>query len=190
MSYILPPGHWYQRTTSYRGSGGAFFLPGSFGMGFGVRLASITDGTSNTMLFSETTSSWCHPIAFSLWTLISNRPGWNSEGQRLFFDAQYPPNPKRLIDATSFFAAWANYSMASSMHPGGVNVAFADGSVHFIKDSISSWPLINFGFSYGPPSSYYTFGATGGALTPAARLGAWQRLATINGGELVSSDQY
>jgi prepilin-type processing-associated H-X9-DG protein len=26
---------------------------------------------------------------------------------------------------------------ATSLHPGGVNVAFADGSVHFIKSSIS-----------------------------------------------------
>jgi prepilin-type processing-associated H-X9-DG protein len=28
---------------------------------------------------------------------------------------------------------------ATSFHPGGLNVAFCDGSVHFIKDSISSW---------------------------------------------------
>ena len=28
---------------------------------------------------------------------------------------------------------------AASNHPGGVNVGFADGSVHFIKNSISSW---------------------------------------------------
>ncbi len=45
-----------------------------------------------------------------------------------------------------------------SFHPGGVNTLFADGSVHFVKDSI------------GCPT--------------------WQALGTIGGGEVVSSDQY
>jgi prepilin-type processing-associated H-X9-DG protein len=47
---------------------------------------------------------------------------------------------------------------ASSYHPGGVNVAFADGSVRFIKSSVN----------------YLT----------------WYGLATQNGGEVISSDQY
>jgi prepilin-type N-terminal cleavage/methylation domain-containing protein/prepilin-type processing-associated H-X9-DG protein len=47
---------------------------------------------------------------------------------------------------------------ANSLHPGGVNVCFADGSVHFVKSSIS--------------------------------LQAWWGLGTRNGGELISSDQY
>ena len=31
---------------------------------------------------------------------------------------------------------------ASSYHPGGANFAFADGSVHFLKETIQSWQLI------------------------------------------------
>ena len=34
-------------------------------------------------------------------------------------------------------AAAINILTASSRHPGGVNVAFADGSVHFLKSSVS-----------------------------------------------------
>ena len=47
---------------------------------------------------------------------------------------------------------------ANSLHPGGVNVCFADGSVHFVKSSVS--------------------------------LQAWWGLGTRNGGEVISSDQY
>ena len=46
----------------------------------------------------------------------------------------------------------------SSNHPGGVNVAFCDGSVHFIKDTIDR--------------------------------GVWRSLGSMNGGEVLSSDQY
>jgi prepilin-type N-terminal cleavage/methylation domain-containing protein/prepilin-type processing-associated H-X9-DG protein len=55
-------------------------------------------------------------------------------------------------------SAGVNCLAASSRHPGGVNVGFADGSVRFIKSSV----------------------------TPAA----WYGIATINGGEVVSSDSY
>lgn len=39
---------------------------------------------------------------------------------------------------------WLGATTATSNHPGGVNVGFGDGSVKFIKDSISSqtwWAL-------------------------------------------------
>jgi len=55
-------------------------------------------------------------------------------------------------------AAAVNVIAASSRHPGGVNVAFGDGSVHFIKSSVSPQ--------------------------------AWYAIATVNGGEVVSSDSY
>jgi prepilin-type processing-associated H-X9-DG protein len=49
---------------------------------------------------------------------------------------------------------------ARSRHPGGVFVAFCDGSVHFISDGINS---------HGPNNLTDTFGT-------------WQRLAWINDG--------
>jgi prepilin-type processing-associated H-X9-DG protein len=49
-------------------------------------------------------------------------------------------------------------SNAASLHPGGVNVCMADGSVRFIKDTVN--------------------------------LNTWWGLGTINGGEVLSADQY
>ncbi len=53
---------------------------------------------------------------------------------------------------------WIGASTACSNHPGGVNVGFGDGSVKFLKDTVS----------------YQT----------------WWALGTRNGGEVVGSDQY
>ena len=85
------------------------------------------------------------------------------------------------------------------MHPGGVNASFADGSVRFIKDTVSSWP--NTAPSYGCPAGYYTLGFSvvpSSALvidetitwSAAAKFGVWQALSTRNGGEVISSDSY
>lgn len=56
-----------------------------------------------------------------------------------------PPNKNTCVDPGD--GAWFSFSSPNGMappssnHPGGVNVCFADGSVHFIKDSINyiSW---------------------------------------------------
>jgi prepilin-type processing-associated H-X9-DG protein len=53
---------------------------------------------------------------------------------------------------------WLGASTACSNHPGGVNVGFGDGSVKFIKDTIS--------------------------------LQTWWGLGTRNGGEVISADSY
>ncbi|MCL2622249.1 MAG: DUF1559 domain-containing protein [Planctomycetaceae bacterium] len=78
---------------------------------------------------------------------------------------------------------------ASSYHTGGVNVAFADGSVHFISETISSstpgadmvcrmgfWndePVTGYGGGPGPDASF----------SGPSRLGVWGALASRNGGE-------
>ena len=40
-------------------------------------------------------------------------------------------------------ATSANFATPRSRHPGGVNVVFADGSVHFIQDNIDSSTDLN-----------------------------------------------
>ena len=80
--------------------------------------------------------------------------------------------------------AWVD--SASSFHPGGANFAFADGSVHFLKDSISSWPF--------NPATGFRSGVTdtSGVFTvaPGTQIGVYQKLSTRNIGEVVSSDAY
>ena len=70
--------------------------------------------------------------------------------------------------------------------PGRRNFAFADGSVRFLKDSISTWPF--------NPASGYPTGVTDTngflILAPGTRYGVYQMLSTRNGGEVISADSY
>ena len=68
---------------------------------------------------------------------------------------------------------------ASSFHPGGVNVGFVDGSVRFIKESISSWQFDpTHGFPMGVTRRRFDLGTgTGhpGRRLADARLVQWRR---------------
>jgi prepilin-type N-terminal cleavage/methylation domain-containing protein/prepilin-type processing-associated H-X9-DG protein len=206
-----PPFTFLMHYNSYKGNSGTWFSPGdadnpgdpSFStllaqsnglLSFYSRnsLASVTDGTSNTILFAESAYGKLggdDAIYFGWWT--SGNYG------DVMFTTFYPINPQSKVGLnlnTNFVSIDIFESAASSFHPGGVNVAFADGSVRFIKDSINTMP---FDQSTGAPLGIVA-GATqctsGSApiysLAPGTQLGTWQALSTRAGGEVISADAY
>ncbi|SIO33759.1 prepilin-type N-terminal cleavage/methylation domain-containing protein/prepilin-type processing-associated H-X9-DG domain-containing protein [Singulisphaera sp. GP187] len=209
------------RLNNYHGSMGTTTDPwfaggvtGIFAHTVSYDVASVTDGTSNTIMWSEalvgnnnprinkrtsvggtgtsTTNNMLNPVVPSGTTQVLNPAvqsgltacsgvwagaatsitgtagnrgqywGVGSPGYTFFNtvvtpnSTQYPWSSCRTD--TNSGSDYASFINANSYHSGGVNVAFCDGSVKFIKDSIS-------------PPTYWALG-------------------TKAGGEVVSSDSY
>src|SRR5262249_7104767 len=118
----------------------------NFGSIAPVKLASVTDGTSNTIAFGEHAHGLLSRTPPDNYGFIEfydwNWWVWGNYGDTLF-TAFYPMNPQKRL-RTGYY----NYTQgddvvvaASSFHPGGCNFAFLDGSVRFLKESIDCWPL-------------------------------------------------
>jgi len=188
------------------------YVNSNSGRTFGIE--SVTDGTSNTAMFSEfligsgpsppvrlqdTSRRGTYefpvplaniqdqggaggPAALAFVQACESLPGstlakgtlsppngniWlaGNPGSCLMWDSYnhfMPPNGTNCVasnDAnTGGYGSFMNALPPSSNHPGGVNIAFADGSVRFIKNSTN--------------------------------INAWWSIGTRNGGEVVGSDQY
>jgi prepilin-type N-terminal cleavage/methylation domain-containing protein/prepilin-type processing-associated H-X9-DG protein len=211
---IIPSNNWLigTATNPLNGSPGMnLYAASSWGP---VKLASITDGTSNTGLISERQLGFngaystiaaignnllrCSihsPVgaaagsgaagALAMQQSCASAPGTTGlrycAGNGQMWAASFPDwlvinsynhfgTPNQIdctnrSDPTDGNSPWAGYYVTalgsappSSFHAGGVNCAFADGSVHFIKNSVS------------PPT--------------------WWALGTRNSGEVISSDAY
>jgi len=114
-------------------------------------IADFTDGTSVTMFVGERDEKEHQGASW---------PGWISSGYNVAFRATSPPNtPLKSFVADGTCPNWWNCYAPNgcsraglgSVHPGGVNVLFVDGSVHFLSDSIESANNVN---SPGPCGQY------------------------------------
>jgi prepilin-type N-terminal cleavage/methylation domain-containing protein/prepilin-type processing-associated H-X9-DG protein len=150
-----------------------------------VTLAAITDGTSNTLMFSETAPSKGVPDSDQSGAAKTNFSAWWMSGDP--YDVQgattWPPNPKYQVLGVGFGAP----AVIGSRHPGGVNGAFADGSVRFIKDTVDCWTIDALGNS---PSVKFDPNDTYPTIIPGQKFGVWQAIATRAGGEVISADAF
>jgi prepilin-type N-terminal cleavage/methylation domain-containing protein/prepilin-type processing-associated H-X9-DG protein len=169
----------------------ANIMNGVYGYGPGTRIAAITDGTSNTFMYSEKANGlFSTNDAANGGANDSNCYNWwgDAVSGDTLFTTLYPINAFRKVPLfkDGYDISWVE--SPSSFHPGGANFAMCDGSVRFVKDSISSWP-------FNPQSGYptgVTYNSSNGLYSVVAgtQIGVYQKLSTRAGGEVVSADQY
>ncbi len=103
-----------------------------------LNAASISDGLSHTIFLAEKATITLQPLT-AVTPLPFEQYGWYVAGNwgDTLFTCFYRPNAFRT---TAPLGSPAFINSASSLHPGGLNVAMGDGSVHFVKETINCWP--------------------------------------------------
>jgi prepilin-type N-terminal cleavage/methylation domain-containing protein/prepilin-type processing-associated H-X9-DG protein len=162
---------------------------GSFLAGAGrapVTVSSVSDGTSNTIGFGEHAHSLLSKAdnSFYKWNWwVSGNYGDTA------FTVYYPINvQKRSENYDNETEAGAFINAATSFHPGGANFSFCDGSVRFLKDTISTWTFDATGIPLGVARD--ANGVWQVTNPTIYKPGIYQALGSINGGEVISADSF
>jgi prepilin-type N-terminal cleavage/methylation domain-containing protein/prepilin-type processing-associated H-X9-DG protein len=176
--YPSPPGSDPDEQAKIAQGNGVFYF------GHAVAPGEITDGTSNTFLLSEHAYGVLHPKELRTWDW------WHSGSYGDSGFTTQPPVNQLIRDRYNYdnLAGGGSTAIggASSLHPGGANFAFCDGSVRFLRETIDSWQLnIETQLPAGMSITNGLF-----SLSPTTYIGVYQKLSTRSGGEVISTDQY
>ncbi|MCA9131095.1 MAG: DUF1559 domain-containing protein [Planctomycetales bacterium] len=137
-------GNWQSGLTNYVSSRGTRNNPqtvrDTFGMmmePISIKISGVTDGTSNTFMFGERDSLYGRSAT---WPGVRNPDGNGMRG--IYMNTAIVRPPLNSIDPPN---AWSSNSLGagagfSSLHTGGSQFVYVDGSVHFISSSIDSRP--------------------------------------------------
>lgn len=151
------PGNWgtvQGSTINGNDSWGIFICRGEAPASGSVRMSSITDGTSNTIMVGERSSEFGQA---GTWVGVENQRAAGARGMTTVVGQSVP-----LINSTDPPFAWTQANGAargfSSRHTGGAQFLFCDGRVQFISENIA----------------HNAVGSQSG--TPSLTIGTFQRL--------------
>jgi len=140
----------------------------------------VSDGLSSTAFVSERAMTFINAnriTPYGRWTTTDYAAtllyAWNPPNS-IFRDWSRPGYKSTLLPNM----------LASSQHPGGVNLLLGDGSTRFVKESINSWPIDP--LTLNPAGLVQWF--DGFEHVPTS--GVWQGLVTRSGREILNQSDY